>query len=46
LKTSCAKLLAAKFKLETQSKVFAKYGSNLKGDDRIGFADAVYGMNA
>lgn len=46
LKTSCAKLLAAKYKLETQSKVFAKYGRNLKGEDRIGFAEAVYGMNA
>jgi hypothetical protein len=46
LKTSCSKLLAAKFKLVTQSKVFAKFGSNLKGEDRIGFVDAIYGMDA
>ena len=46
LKTSCAKLLAAKFKLETQNKVFIKYGSDLKGEDRIGFVQAVYGMDA
>ncbi len=46
LKTSCAKLLASKFKLETQKKVFIKYGSDLKGEDRIGFVQAVYGMDA
>ena len=46
LKTSCAKLLAAKFKLETKSKVFAIFGSNMKGKDTIGFADPLYGMNA
>lgn len=45
LKTSCAKLLAAKFKLETQSKVFAKFGSKLKGENKIGFLDAIYGMD-
>lgn len=45
LKTSCVKLLA-KFKLETQNKVFAKFGSNLKGENRISFVDAVYGMDA
>lgn len=46
LKTSCVKLLAAKFKLETQNKVFTKFGSNLKGENRISFVDAVYGMDA
>ena len=46
LKTSCAKLLASKFKLETRSKTFVKFGNDLKGDDRIGFVKAVYGMNA
>ncbi|RKF63033.1 putative 91 kDa protein in cob intron [Erysiphe neolycopersici] len=40
LKTSCVKLLAAKFKLETQNKVFTKFGSNLKGENRISFLDA------
>jgi len=45
LKTSCAKLLASKFKLETQKKVFIKYGSDLKGEDRIGFVQAVYGLD-
>lgn len=37
LKTSCAKLLAAKFKLGTQSKVYKKFGKDLKGKDKIGF---------
>lgn len=45
LKTSCAKLLAAKFKLKTQRQVFIKYGSDLKGEDRISFIEAVYGMD-
>lgn len=30
LKSSCAKLLAAKFKLRTQSKVFSKFGKDLR----------------
>lgn len=30
LKSSCAKLLAAKYKLETQSKAFAKFGKDLR----------------
>jgi hypothetical protein len=46
LKASCARLLAAKFKLETQRKVFIKYGSDLKGNDRIGFTEAIYGMDS
>jgi len=29
LKSSCAKLLAAKFNLKTQKKVFEKFGSDL-----------------
>jgi hypothetical protein len=37
LKTSCAKLLAAKFKLKTQNKVYAKYGKDLLGTDKIAF---------
>lgn len=43
LKASCAKLLATKYKLETQSKVFIKFGSDLKGKDKIGFIDATGG---
>lgn len=42
LKSSCAKLLAAKFKINTQRKVFAKYGKNLLGKDRIAFVDPKY----
>lgn len=43
LKGSCAKLLAAKFTLKSQSKVYEKFGSNLKGEDRHGFIKAIYG---
>lgn len=45
LKSSCAKLLAAKLSLVSQRKVFEKFGSDLKGDDRIGFAEAEYKIN-
>lgn len=38
LKQSCARLLAAKYKAGTQAKIFAKYGKNLKGKDKHGFA--------
>lgn len=37
LKTSCAKLLAAKYTLGNTTKVLNKYGTDLKGADRIGF---------
>jgi hypothetical protein len=40
LKTSCAKLLAAKFKLKSQKGVYKKFGSSLKGQDKVGFAKA------
>lgn len=43
LKASCAKLLAAKFSLGNQMKVFKKYGRDLKGVDKHGFIKAVYG---
>lgn len=43
LKSSCAKLLAAKFSLKTQARVFKKYGSDLKGADKHGFVKAIYG---
>jgi group II intron reverse transcriptase/maturase len=45
LKSSCAKLLAAKFKLGTQKKVFETYGKNLKGKDNIAFVDPIYRNN-
>jgi hypothetical protein len=35
--TSCAKLLAAKFKLKTVNKVLAKFGPNLKGTSETEF---------
>jgi len=44
LKTSCAKLLAAKFTLNTQSKVYQEFGKDLKGEDNIGFIVADYGL--
>nr|YP_010836049.1 hypothetical protein QLP54_mgp17 [Phyllosticta yuccae]WGC90064.1 hypothetical protein [Phyllosticta yuccae] len=44
LKTSCAKLLANKLSLGTQSKVYLKFGKNLKGDDKVSFIDAKYGV--
>jgi hypothetical protein len=37
LKGSCAKLLAAKYSLERQSKVFRKFGKDLKGKDEVAF---------
>ena len=43
LKSSCAKLLAAKFTLKTQAKVFDKYRGDLKGGDKHGFVKAEYG---
>lgn len=44
LKTSCAKLLAAKFTLKSQSKVYLELGKDLKGKDKIGFIVAEYGL--
>ena len=42
LKSSCAKLLAAKFTLKSKRKVFEAYGKNLLGKDNIPFAEPVY----
>ena len=42
LKSSCAKLLAAKYSLESRKKVFMKYGKDLKGRDNVAFAHPVY----
>jgi len=44
LKTSCTKLLAAKFTLKSQNKVYLEFGKDLKGKDKIGFMDAEYGL--
>lgn len=42
LKSSCAKLLAAKFTLKSQRHVFDKFGKNLKWSDVIAFVDPIY----
>lgn len=44
LKASCAKLLATKFTLGSQAAVFEKFGKTLKGSDKHGFVDAIYGV--
>lgn len=46
LKSSCAKLLATKFSLRSQKQIFTRYGKNLRGPDRLAFADAVYKIRA
>lgn len=38
LKSSCAKLLAAKLTLKTQRLVYGKFGKDLKGKDKTAFA--------
>jgi group II intron reverse transcriptase/maturase len=45
LKNSCARLLTAKFKANTQGGIYAKYGKNLKGGDKHGFVNIVLGIN-
>ncbi len=45
LRASCAKLLAAKFSMSSQKKVYEKFGKDLKGNDNIAFAKAVYKIN-
>lgn len=45
LKQSCAKLLAAKFKLGTQAATFSRFGKDLKGKDKHSFVKAIYGIN-
>lgn len=46
LKCSCAKLLAAKFGLHSQAKVFKKFGKDFKGSDKIGFIKPHYSIDA
>lgn len=43
LKSSCAKLLAAKFTLKSQARVFELYGKDFKGKDKHSFIKATYG---
>lgn len=42
LKSSCAKLLAAKYTLKSQNRVYKKFGKELKGKDRIAFLKISY----
>jgi len=42
LKFSCAKLLAAKYTLRSQNRVYKKFGKDLKGRDKIGFIKITY----
>ena len=42
LRSSCAKLLAAKFSLQSQKQVFSKFGKNLQGKDNIAFVAPTY----
>ena len=44
LKSSCAKLLAAKFSLSSQSQVFKRFGKNLVGQDNIAFVEPTYSI--
>jgi hypothetical protein len=44
LKSSCAKLLAAKYNLKSQSGVYKKFGKNLKGRDKVGFIKIKYSI--
>lgn len=39
LKSSCAKLLAAKFNLKSQKKTYEAFGKNLLGKDKIAFVN-------
>lgn len=42
LKSSCAKLLAAKYTLKSQNRVFKRFGKDLKGREKIGFLRITY----
>lgn len=45
MKNSCAKLLAAKYKLKSVNKVLSKYGIDLKGKDKTAFVKPSYKIN-
>lgn len=42
LKSSCAKLLAAKYTLKSQNGVYKRFGKDLKGKDKIAFLKIKY----
>jgi hypothetical protein len=42
MKNSCAKLLAAKYKLRSVNKVFSEFGKDLKGKGKIAFFKPSY----
>lgn len=42
LRSSCCKLLAAKFNLGSQNKVYLKYGKNLMGKDKVALVKITY----
>jgi len=45
LKSSCLRLLAAKFKLRSTTKVIEKFGKDLKGNDKYAFFKPKYTKN-
>lgn len=45
LKNSCAKLLAAKYKLGSVNKVLSNFGEDLKGKDKVAFLKPKYKIN-
>jgi len=45
LKNSCARLLTAKFKANSQGAIYAEFGKNLKGADKHSFVNIILGIN-
>jgi hypothetical protein len=45
LKSSCVKLLAAKYSAKTSSKIYSTFGKNLKGKDKHSFIKLILGIN-
>lgn len=45
LKSSCAKLLTAKFNIKTQGGTYTKFGKDLRGKDKHSFVKCVLGIN-
>jgi hypothetical protein len=45
MKNSCAKLLAAKFKLKSVNKIFSEFGEDLKEKNKTAFLKPRYKMN-
>jgi hypothetical protein len=44
LKSSCAKLLAAKYSLKSQTKIYKKFGPNLRSPTGAEFIKSKYGI--